>query len=143
MKPRLTVVTLGVRDIVRSRRFYEHGLGFVPSASSNEHISFYDAGGVVLALYGRRALAHDAGVDAAGRGFAGFTLAHNVGSREAVDEAFARAVAAGARTLKAPAEAFWGGYSGYFADPDGNAWEVAHNPFWSLDERGRVELPEP
>jgi catechol 2,3-dioxygenase-like lactoylglutathione lyase family enzyme len=138
--PRLTVVTLGVQDLARARAFYCHGLGFRASKASNESIVFLDAGGVVLALYRRKLLADDANVSE-GSGFGGVTLAHNVRSTDEVDAAFERAKTAGATVLKAPHAAFWGGYSGYFADPDGHPWEVAHNPHWKLDASGRVVLP--
>jgi catechol 2,3-dioxygenase-like lactoylglutathione lyase family enzyme len=145
MHPRLTVVTLGVADVARARAFYE-ALGHRVSTSSNEHIVFLDAGGVVLALYARAALAEDANMKTADPGaakgaFGGFTLARNVGSRAEVDAAIEGAEAAGATVLKPAAEAFWGGYSGYYADLDGYPWEVAHNPYWSLDENGEVVLP--
>jgi catechol 2,3-dioxygenase-like lactoylglutathione lyase family enzyme len=142
MEPRLTVVTLGVRDLERSRRFYETGLGFRAHPSSNEHIVFLDAGGVVLALYSRAALAEDAGVDASGSGFGGVALARNVASKNAVDDAITRAREAGATILKSPTEVFWGGYSGYFADPDGHPWEVAYNPHWTIGDDGSVVLPD-
>jgi catechol 2,3-dioxygenase-like lactoylglutathione lyase family enzyme len=138
--PRLTVVTLGVRDLARSHAFYCDGLGFRASSSSNESIVFMDAGGVVLALYRRKLLADDANVSAEGSGFGGITLARNVGSKAEVDAALEVAKKAGATILKAAHEAFWGGYSGYFADPDGNPWEVAYNPYWKLDAAGRVVL---
>jgi catechol 2,3-dioxygenase-like lactoylglutathione lyase family enzyme len=133
----ITVLTLGVSDVARSRAFYE-ALGFALSKSSNENIAFFDAGGVVLAVYGRDALAEDACVDAKPTG--SFTIAHNVGSEKAVDEALARAEKIGARILKRAQKVFWGGYSGYFADPDGHPWEVAYNPHWKLDDKGRVVL---
>jgi uncharacterized glyoxalase superfamily protein PhnB len=139
--PRLTVVTLGVQDLARARTFYCDGLGFRASKASNESIVFLDAGGAVLALYRRKLLAVDANVASEGTGFGGVTLAHNVGSTKAVDAAFERAKKAGATVLKAPQQAFWGGYSGYFADPDGHPWEVAYNPHWKLDATGRVVLP--
>lgn len=142
MDPRLTIITLGVADVARSRRFYVDGLGWRASSASNDHIVFIDAGGVILALYGREALAEDMRVPAEGRGFSGFSLAHNARSRAAVDAALAAAVAAGATLLKPAQEAFWGGYSGYFADPDGHPWEVAHNPHFEIDADGRVLLPE-
>jgi uncharacterized protein len=142
MQPRLTIVTLGVADIARARAFYGK-LGFKASAASNEHVVFHQAGGVVLALFGRAALAADAGVADSGPGFSGVTLAHNVASPAEVDATLAEAVAAGARLVKAAETVFWGGYSGYFADPDGHLWEVAHNPFFPLDAQGRLELPEP
>lgn len=141
MRQRLTLVTLGVADLARSRRFYCEGLGFVPAKAGNEFVSFFDMGGALLSLYGRDALAEDAGLPAAGQGFRGVTLAHNVGSEAEVDAVFATALAAGAVAVKAPRKVFWGGYSGYFADPDGHLWEVAHNPFWPLNDEGLVRLP--
>lgn len=143
MKPRLTVITLGVRDVAIAKKFYCEGLGWAPAEGSNEHITFINAGGVVLALFARQSLAADAKLeDKNAGGFAGFTLAHNVATRNEVDEALLDAKRAGAKILKTAEVAFWGGYSGYFADPDGNAWEVAHNPHWQLDARGRVMLPQ-
>ncbi|MBN2191934.1 MAG: VOC family protein [Polyangiaceae bacterium] len=140
MNPRLTVITLGVTDLARSRRFYCDGLGWKASSSSDEHIVFIDVGGVVLGLYPRDLLAEDATLTP-GSGFGGVTLAQNVGSKAEVDAALQAAVKAGATLLKPAADTFWGGYSGYFADPDGHPWEVAFNPFWKLDEAGRVVLP--
>jgi hypothetical protein len=138
--PRLTLVTLGVQDLRRSRAFYD-GLGFRASNSSNESIVFMDAAGVVLALYRRKLLADDANVPAEGSGFGGVTLARNVGSKAEVDAAIDVVKTAGATILNPAQEAFWGGYSGYFADPDGHPWEVAYNPHWTLDADGRVVLP--
>jgi hypothetical protein len=141
MEQRISLITLGVADLVRSRRFYIDGLGWRESTAGNPHIAFIDAGGVILALYGREALADDMKVPAAGSGFSGFSLAHNVRTRAEVDQVIAQAQAAGATVLKPAHEAFWGGYSGYFADPDGHPWEVAHNPHFPIDETGRVLLP--
>jgi len=141
MEPRITVVTLGVADLERARNFYVNGLGWKASSSSNEHITFIDAGGVVLGLYPRSLLAEDAMVDPKGSGFRGVTLAQNVSSKSDVDRALQTAVRAGALLLKPAQEVFWGGYSGYFADPEGHIWEVAYNPHWKLDEIGRVLLP--
>jgi catechol 2,3-dioxygenase-like lactoylglutathione lyase family enzyme len=138
---RLTVVTLGVSDLARSRRFYCEGLGFSPSSASNDHIVFLDAGGVVLALYRRDLLAKDAQLSPKGSGFGGIALARNVRTKAEVDAALEAARRAGAKVLKPAQEAFWGGYSGYFADPDGHPWEVAYNPHWKLDAAGRVMLP--
>jgi catechol 2,3-dioxygenase-like lactoylglutathione lyase family enzyme len=135
------VVTLGVHDLARSRTFYE-ALGFRASGASNESIVFMDAGGVVLALYRRKLLADDANLSSEGSGFGGVTFARNVASRAKVDAALDEAKKAGAHILKPAHEAFWGGYSGYFADPDGHPWEVAHNPHWKLDATGRVVLPK-
>lgn len=142
MQPRLTLVTLGVADVARSRAFYE-ALGFKASRDSNPNVTFFEAGGVVLALFARCALAKDANVEDSAPGFSGIALAHNVSSPEETDAALAEAVKAGAKLVKPGQNAFWGGYSGYFADPDGHLWEVAHNPFWPLDAGGRIVLPEP
>jgi catechol 2,3-dioxygenase-like lactoylglutathione lyase family enzyme len=142
MPSRITVVTLGVTDLARSRRFYAGGLGFPMAKGSDENIVFLSAGGVVLGLYPRQALAEDAHVSPEGSGFGGITLACNVATKAEVDAALARAEKAGARILKSARDVFWGGYSGYFADPDGYPWEVAFNPFWELDEKGQVLLPQ-
>jgi catechol 2,3-dioxygenase-like lactoylglutathione lyase family enzyme len=141
MRLRLSLVTLGVADLDRSRAFYG-ALGLEPGPASNEAVTFYDMDGVILALYGRAALAEDARVAAEGEGFAGVTLAWNLSSEAAVDTGFARAVGAGGRAVKAPERVFWGGYSGYFADPDGHLWEIAHNPFFPIDAGGVTRLPE-
>ncbi|MEQ1648650.1 MAG: VOC family protein [Hyphomicrobiaceae bacterium] len=140
MKPGLTVITLGVSTMATSRAFYEK-LGYVASSHSNDNVTFFDAGGVVLALFGRAALADDAHVPNSAAGFAGVTVARNMADEAAVDRVMAEAVAAGARVMKVAAKTFWGGYGGYFSDPDGHLWEVAHNPFWPLDADGRVQLP--
>ena len=142
MQPRLTLVTLGVADVATARAFYER-LGFIASSDSNPHVAFFNAGGVALALFGRAALAEDAQVQNSAAGFSGVTLAHNVASEADVDKVLAEAVNAGAKQVKPPGKTFWGGYSGYFADPDGHLWEVAHNPFWPFDDAGRVVLPGP
>ena len=140
MSLRLSLVTLGVADLGRSRAFYR-ALGLEPGAASNDHVAFFDMNGVILALYGRAALAADAGVLAAGSGFAGVTLAWNLESEAAVDAAFARALAAGAVAVKPPERVFWGGYSGYFADLDGHAWEMAHNPVCTIHDDGSTTFP--
>ncbi len=140
MEPRLSIVTLGVADMAKARTFYE-ALGFKASAASQPTVTFFDAGGIVLALYGRDALAEDAHVASSPSGFSGVSLAHNCRGEAEVDRFIAEAVAKGA-TLKKPGQkVFWGGYSGYFADPDGHLWEVAYNPFFPLDASGRVQLP--
>lgn len=141
MEPRLSLVTLGVADVARARAFYER-LGFKASADSNDSVAFFAAGGVVLALFARCALAKDAGVAGSDPGFSGITLAHNVESPEAVIAVLAEAEKAGGRLVKPGQKAFWGGFSGYFADPDGHLWEVAYNPFWPFDAGGRLVLPE-
>ncbi|QDU96753.1 VOC family protein [Lignipirellula cremea] len=128
MQPRISMITLGVRDLERSVQFYEQGLGF-PRRESPPSVAFFTLNGTWLGLYGRDALAEDAQVSAEGSGFAGFSLAHNVPSEAQVDEVVQHAVNAGAVLVKQPQKVFWGGYSGYFQDPDGHLWEVAHNPF--------------
>ncbi len=130
MKPRISMITLGVRDLAVSIEFYKNGLGF-PQMESPPEVAFFTLNGTWLGLYGREALAEDATVSAGGRGFESFTLAHNVGSEQEVDEVVVQAIGAGATLVKKPQKVFWGGYSGYFKDPDGHLWEVAHNPlFW-------------
>ena len=130
MKPRISMITLGVRDMAESIRFYEQGLGF-PRMPSPPEVAFFTLNGTWLGLYGRDALAEDATVPADGSGFESFALAHNVESEAEVDAVMNQAVNAGARLVKRPQKVFWGGYSGYFQDPDGHLWEVAWNPhFW-------------
>ncbi len=140
MDARISIVTLGVADLERSRRFYRDGLGWPLAAASSDGIAFFRTSGAVLALCPRDQLAADASLPAAGSGFGGITLAQNVARRELVDAALARAVSAGATLLKPAADAFWGGYSGYFADPDGYPWEVAWNPFFPLAADGSLQL---
>jgi catechol 2,3-dioxygenase-like lactoylglutathione lyase family enzyme len=141
--PVLSLVTLGVTDVAASTRFYE-SLGFpLSSASVPGEVSFFRTAGGLLGIYGVNALAADARLEpGTATGFRGATFAINLASREAVDEAIAGAEAAGARVLKPAQETEWGGYHAYFADPDGHAWEIAHNPFWPLDEAGVPRLPE-
>ena len=130
MKPRISMITLAVRDLAASVRFYESGLGF-PKMASSPTVAFFTLNGSWLGLYGRDALAEDATVSPEGGGFEGFALAHNVGSEAEVDAVMSLAQAAGAAIVKTPQKVFWGGYSGYFKDPDGHLWEVAYNPhFW-------------
>jgi predicted lactoylglutathione lyase len=138
-KPRLSLVTLGVGDLARSRAFYE-ALGLVASPQSQGDVVFFQLEGVVLAVFPRHLLAEDAKIPGEGSGFSGITLAQNLASPEEVDAAFAHALACGAKPCKAPEKVFWGGYSGYFADPDGHLWEVAHNPFFAMDERGILQI---
>lgn len=141
MEQRLSIVTLGVSDLSRSREFYER-LGWRKSTASSEGIVFFPAGCMALALYPRAELAKDANVAADGTGFGGITLAYNARRREDVDHVLAEAKTAGAKILKPAQEVFWGGYSGYFSDPDGFLWEVAWNPFFSIAENGAIQLPE-
>jgi len=137
MEQRLSLVTLGVADLEAARRFYE-GLGWTP-VSGPDDVHFFQAGCMVVALWSRDALREDSGVDDPG-GWGGITLAHNVRSPVEVDAVIEEARAAGARIAREPAETFWGGYSGVFVDPDGHPWEVAHNPHWTLDADGSVQL---
>lgn len=140
MKQTVSFITLGVGDLARSRRFYQ-ALGWRESSSSQEAVAFFQAGSIAFALYGREALAEDAGVPSAGSGFAGFSLAHNVASEGEVNSTLDEAVAAGGKLVLAGEKAPWGGFRGYFADPDGFLWEVCFNPFFPLDEQGSVRLP--
>jgi len=130
MKPRISMITLGVRDLAVSVNFYEEGLGF-PRIESAPEVAFFTLNGTWLGLYGREALAEDATVSPEGGGFESFTLAHNLHSEAEVDEVMSQALKAGATLVKKPQKVFWGGYSGYFKDPDGHLWEIAYNPhFW-------------
>lgn len=130
MKPRISMITLGVGDIQRSIEFYERGLGF-PRMDSPPEVAFFTLNGTWLGLYGRDALAEDAQVGAVSGGFAGFSLAHNVSSEGEVDQVMSQAASAGAVVTKSARKTEWGGYAGYFSDPDGYLWEIAHNPlFW-------------
>jgi catechol 2,3-dioxygenase-like lactoylglutathione lyase family enzyme len=141
MKPRISLITLGVRDLKRSVRFYRDGLGWTTSAGEDDPVAFFQLNGIVLGLYGRSDLAKDAMTSPRGSGFRGVTLAHNLGSRREVDRTFAHLKKVGAKIVKPPRKADWGGYSGYFSDPDGHLWEVAYNPGWKLDAQGTVALP--
>ena len=140
MKQTISFITLGVGDLARSRAFYA-ALGWHESSGSQPEVAFYSAGSVAFALLERAALAEDAGVAPAGSGFPGFTLAHNVASRDEVIATLDAAVAAGARCVRAAETAPWGGFRGYFADPDGFLWEVCWNPYFPLDADGFVQLP--
>lgn len=128
MQPRISLITLGVRDLARAIEFYEKGLG-LPRMESPPEVAFFTLNGTWLGLYGWDALAEDAQVPADGSGFRGVALAHNLSSEAEVNTLYQAALAAGATPVKQPQKAFWGGYSGYFADLDGHLWEVAHNPF--------------
>ncbi len=128
MQPRISMITLGVDNLAKAVAFYQQGLG-LPLQEATADVAFFDLSGSWLGLYGRTALAEDAGVEPGGSGFAGFALAHNLSSEAAVDAQMKEAVAAGATMVKAPQKVFWGGYSGYFKDLDGHLWELAYNPF--------------
>ena len=138
MDQRVSIVTLGVADLAASRHFYVDGLGWKP-AFENTEIIFFQAGGMVFALFVRDQLAADFEAGSATFGRAAIALGYNVRSRSEVDPLMQRAAAAGATILKPPREASWGGYSGYFADPDGFAWEIAWNPAWPVAPDGSVE----
>lgn len=140
MNQHLHLVTLGVRDFEKSTKFYVETLGWKPSSASNEEVTFFQAGGVVLSIYQREKLAEDALVDPEGSGFAGITLAYNAQSEAEVDKIISDLKSKGVKILKDPQKVFWGGYSSYFADPDGNCWEVAFNPFFPFDESGNLKL---
>ncbi|HUA14845.1 MAG TPA: VOC family protein [Verrucomicrobiae bacterium] len=140
MEQRISIVTLGVADLKRSWEFYER-MGWRPSKAGSDAIVFFQAGGMALALYPRQELAKDANLAAEGQGFRAITLAYNARSREDVDAVLQEAQGAGARILKPAQEVFWGGYSGYFADPDDFLWEVAWNPFFPLSDKGELQLP--
>ena len=129
MEPRISMITLGVEDLDRSIRFYEEGLGF-PKMESGAGVAFFTLNGSWLGLYPRESLAEDASVSSEGSGFNGFALAHNMASEGEVDTTIEQALAAGATLSKAARKSSWGGYSGYFKDPDGHLWEVAYNPFF-------------
>ncbi|WP_138468943.1 VOC family protein [Poseidonocella sp. HB161398] len=136
---RVTLITLGVEDLARAKAFYA-ALGWVP-AQEQDGVAFYQMNGLALGLFGRAALAEDQGRPGADLGTGAVTLAQNFATETEVDAAFAAALTAGATALKAPEKVFWGGYSGYYADPDGHVWEVAMNPFWPLGDDGSLTLP--
>lgn len=145
MEQRFSILSLGVRDLAASTAFYER-LGWTRSGQSNDNITFFQAGGVILGLYPWDELARDAAVSPngapKGKEFHGFTVAHNARSKDEVDAVLAEAAAAGAEIARPARDAFWGGYSGYFADPDGHLWEVAWNPFFPVAPNGSISLPD-
>jgi uncharacterized protein len=138
MEQRVSLITLGVSDLERARKFYE-GLGWKTGAAPADDVVFFQAGGMIVALWGREQLAEDSVVEDGG-GWGGITLAYNVRSPDEADAVIEEARHAGARIVREPAETFWGGYSAVFVDPDGHPWEVAHNPHWTLAEDGSVRL---
>src|SRR5262245_40401813 len=137
---RVSLITLGVTDVARAAKFYE-ALGMKRGLRAADGVAFFEAGGVVLSLFGRADLAKDAMLEDSKPRFSGFALAYNVQTAAAVEEILAAAAAAGGKLIKAAQRAFWGGYTGYFTDPDGHLWEVAHNPGFPLDEHGQIRLP--
>ncbi len=138
MKPRMSMITLGVDDLVRATAFYEKGLGF-PRHGDDESVTSFALNGTWLGLYDRLALAEDAQVSADGSGFNSFAIAHNVSSESEVLRVFKQAIDAGATVVKEPVKAFWGGFSGYFKDPDGHLWEIAFNPYTWIGPDDEVE----
>jgi catechol 2,3-dioxygenase-like lactoylglutathione lyase family enzyme len=142
MRQRLSLLTIGVRDIARARRFYEEGLGWHRDFGQDD-VAMYQSGGMVFALYEWPKLAEDAGVSPDGEGFRGVTLAYNARSKDEVRAVLEEARAAGAQIMIEPRDTFWGGYDAYFADPDGHLWEVAWNPYWTLSDDGSVSLQPP
>lgn len=140
MEQRLSLVTLGVRDLAASRAFYNR-LGWTESSAGNDEVAFFQCGGLVFALWGRDALADDAGVSAGEASFANVSLAYNVRDKAEVDATLDEAEKAGARILRLVSDTSWGGRTGYFADPDGFAWEVAWNPAFAILPDGGLKLP--
>ena len=138
MEQRLSLITLGVADLGRARGFYE-ALGWRTNAAPEDDVVFFQAGGMIVALWDRAELAKDSGVEDSG-GWGGVTPAYNTRSPAEVDAVIEEARAAGARIAREPAATFWGGYSGVFVDPDGHPWEVAHNPHWQIADDGSVSL---
>src|SRR5262245_42983642 len=142
MRSNVTLITLTVGDIPKATRFFE-SLGFVKSkAGSQGEVRYFRAGGIVVSLWDRKAQIEDANAGALWDGNGGIGVAQNVASEAEGDAVLAKAKAAGARILKPGTKSFWGGYNGYFADPDGHLWEIAHNPHWQLDNDGQFVLPE-
>ena len=138
MDQRLSLITLGVSDLGRSRSFYE-ALGWRSNAAPDDDVVFFQAGGMIIALWDRQNLAEDSGVEDPG-GSSGFTLAHNVNSPAEADAIAEEVRAAGGTITREPGETFWGGYSFAFTDPDGHPWEIAHNPRWTVTDDGRTLL---
>lgn len=138
MQQRLTLITLGVFDLRVSREFYEEKFGWKPLPSSNDDVVFFQLNGIQLSLFPAHSLAEDAGVNEQGSGFKKFSLAYNLSSEREVDELITELHSKGVKVLKKPQKVFWGGYSSYIEDPDGNLWEIAFNPFMTFDTHGNV-----
>jgi predicted lactoylglutathione lyase len=141
MRQKLNLITLGVNDFERSVAFFEKGLGWKKSSASVEELALFPLGGIVLALHPRKDLAADVTVSPEGSGFSGITLSYNAKSEKEVDEVLEMVSRLGASVIKPAQKVYWGGYSGYFKDLDGHLFEVAHNPFWDLDEQDNLKLP--
>jgi len=144
MEPRISIITLGVADLDRAVRFYRDGLGFATSYKAGQGIAFFQTVGTRLALYARAALAEDIapGTEPGKPGFGGITLAHNARTKAEVGEVLALAERAGAKIVKPAQDTFWGGYGGYFSDPDGHTWEVAWGPMFTFDATGALVIGE-
>ena len=140
MDQNLHLITLGVRDFEKSKKFYIETLGWKPSSASQDDVAFFQTSGVVFAIYPREKLAEDAVVSPEGLGFSGITLAYNARSESEVDQIIADLKSKGVKIVKEPQKAFWGGYSSYFADPDDYRWEVAFNPFFPFHNNGNLKL---
>ena len=140
MNQNLHLITLGVRDFEKSKKFYTETLGWKPSSASQDDVAFFQTSGVVFAIYSREKLADDALTSPDGSGFSGITLAYNARSESEVDEIIQNLKSNGVKIVKEPQKAVWGGYSSYFADPDDYRWEVAFNPFFPFDENGNLKL---
>lgn len=138
MEQRLTLITLGAKNLVKLTQFYQEAFGWKPLPNSDETITFFQLNGIQLGIFGREDLADDASVSVNGEGFKGFSLAHNLRSEEEVDELFEELKAKDVNILKWPQKVFWGGYSGYISDPEDNLWEIAYNPYMEFDEKGNV-----
>ncbi len=138
---RISIVTLGVTDLLRSSEFYQTWFKTEPASASNDNIKFFNLNGTKLALFPQDELAKDAHISNEGQGFRGMTLAINADSKVEVDEIFAQGIKSGAKQIKKPESVFWGGYSGYLSDPDGHLWEIAWNPFFTKDKQGELMIP--
>ena len=141
MRQKFTLITLGVKSIKNALDFYETGLGWKKSKTSTDDMILFPLGGIVLGLYPRDLLAEDATVSSKGTGFSGIAIAYNAKSEKEVNEVLDQVKKLGAKIIKPAQKVFWGGYSGYFKDPDGHLFEVAYNPFWKLDKDGNIKLP--
>jgi uncharacterized glyoxalase superfamily protein PhnB len=141
MEQRLSLITLGTENVPALTSFYEETFGWKPLPNSNEEVTFFQLNGFQLGIFGKQALAEDAQISSAGSGFKGFSLSYNLQSQKEVDELFKELKAKNVKVLKEPQKVFWGGYSGYIADLDGNIWEIAHNPYMEFDEDGNVISP--
>lgn len=141
MRQKLNLITLGVENLDKAINFYEKGLGWKKSSSSNDNLALFPLGGIVLALYPKKLLADDANVTSEGSGFSGITLSYNAKSEKEVDEVLNEVKKIGATLIKPAQKVFWGGYGGYFKDLDGHLIEIAYNPFWEFDENDNLKLP--